>query len=398
MNYYFDNDNPEISEHFARRNFDIRTKGGIFMDQKVTIDVLCIIAECILEYLKSNEEPFSINDIRSNKKSEELIVNLFKKPKINKAGREYDKFFSQPIKMLAYAGILTESKNSEGRGNVYEVANTNILKFIAIRDRNALIFITQHLKKVLTDSEIMPLFRSFLDAQSAKSFTKLKNGYIQYINKNTPKKTALEVSRIFTKVLNPLAFINESLGTRGGMLSESVITLDELHYNRQNWRDKLRDKSLTRAEAAKLFPKIKANKTRKYNVDKAKRKVKELHDVTEVHRFKTYKGRQVHHIFMESEFPMLADLIENLIILTPTQHLHRAHPGNKTRIVDDDYQIICLLSKLDSIEMNIEDNENDYSKNVFVYVLNTGFETDFFDTDMNFEEIKHRILQFKGKP
>ena len=368
------------------------------MDQKVTIDVLCIIAECILEYLKSNEEPFSINDIRSHKKSEELIVKLFKKPKIKKAGREYDKFFSQPIKMLAYAGILTESKNPEGRGNVYEVANMNILKFIAIRDRNALIFITQYLEKVLTDSEIMPLFRSFLDAQSAKSFTKLKDGYIQYINNNTPKKTALEASRIFTKVLNPLAFIDEKFGMRKGALSPSVITFDELHYNRQNWRDKLRNKSLTRAKAAKFFPKIKANKTRKHNVDKAKRKVSELHDVTEVHRFEAYKGRQIHHIFMESEFPMLADLIENLIILTPNQHLHRAHPGNKTRIVDDDYQRICLLSKLDSIEMNIRDNKNDYSKNVFVYVLNTGFETDFFNTDMDFEEIKHRILQCKGKP
>ena len=249
MNYDFENDNPDISKHFAGRNFDIRTHDGIFMDQKVTIDVLCIIAECILEYLKSNEEPFSINDIRSHKRSEELIVKLFKKPKIKKAGREYDKFFSQPIKMLAYAGILTESK--KGGKNAYKVENMNILKFIAKQDKNALIFITQYLKKVLTDSEIMPLFRSFFDAQSPDSFTKLKDGYIQYINNNTPKKTKREVSRIFTKVLNPLAFINKSRGTRGGRLSKTDITFDELHYNRQNWRDKHKDKSLTRAEAAR---------------------------------------------------------------------------------------------------------------------------------------------------
>ena len=146
MNYYFEDDKPEIREHFAGRNFDIKTNHGIFMDQKVTIDVLCVVAECILEYLKSNEEPFSLDDIRSNKKSEKLVVSIFGKPSINKADNEYDKFFSQPVKMLTYAGILTEIK--KGRGNVYEVANMNILKFIAIRDRNALIFITQYLKKV----------------------------------------------------------------------------------------------------------------------------------------------------------------------------------------------------------------------------------------------------------
>ena len=101
---------------------------------------------------------------------------------------------------------------------------------------------------------------------------------------------------------------------------------------------------------------------------------------------------------MESEFPTLVDLIENLIILTPNQHLYGAHPGNTTGSVDDDYQRICLLSKLDSIEMNIRDNKNDYSKDAFVYVLNTGFGTDFFSTNMDFEEIKHRILQCKGKP
>ena len=96
-----------IDIHFNGVDLDIRKHGlGTFMDQKVTPDVVSGVAECILEYLKTNEEPFTINDIRYHDYSNQLVKEVFNKPDVQKAENEYDKFFSQPIKMFAYAGIL----------------------------------------------------------------------------------------------------------------------------------------------------------------------------------------------------------------------------------------------------------------------------------------------------
>lgn len=95
---------------------------------------------------------------------------------------------------------------------------------------------------------------------------------------------------------------------------------------------------------------------------------------------------------MESEFPQIADSPENIIVLTPNQHFYRAHPNNKTSVIDKKYQTICLISKLDSIEINNRAGQIDYSLEEFVNVLNVGFETDFFNIGMDYEEIKHQIM------
>lgn len=64
----------------------------------------------------------------------------------------------------------------------------------------------------------------------------------------------------------------------------------------------------------------------------------------------------------------------------------------KTSVIDEKYQAICLISKLDSIEINNRSGESDYSLEDFIDVLNTGFETDNFNTGMDYEEIKHQIM------
>ena len=120
-----------------------------------------------------------------------------------------------------------------------------------------------------------------------------------------------------------------------------------------------------------------------YTVDD-KKFVRKIQPFSEIHRFEQYPGLQAHHIFMESEFPQIADLPENIIILTPNQHYYRAHPNNKTSVIDEKYQAICLMSKLDSIEINNRSGEGDYSLEDFIDVLNTGFETEHFNTGMDY--------------
>ena len=70
-----------------------------------------------------------------------------------------------------------------------------------------------------------------------------------------------------------------------------------------------------------------------------------------------------------------------------------AHPENKTSVADLDYRIVCLLCKLDSIEMNFREGRDDYSLTEFVNVLNTGLSTSDFNDRMSYEEIKFQIMK-----
>ena len=44
----------------------------------------------------------------------------------------------------------------------------------------------------------------------------------------------------------------------------------------------------------------------------------------------TVKATQAHHIFAQSDYPDIADYVENLIMLTPNQLFTMAHPKNNT--------------------------------------------------------------------
>jgi hypothetical protein len=57
---------------------------------------------------------------------------------------------------------------------------------------------------------------------------------------------------------------------------------------------------------------------------------------------------------MKSEFPKLADYVENLILLTSSQHSVKAHPSNNTRVIDKNYQLLLLLVKLDNIKKSLD--------------------------------------------
>ena len=102
---------------------------------------------------------------------------------------------------------------------------------------------------------------------------------------------------------------------------------------------------------------------------------------------------QVHHIFPKSQFPQIAHYVENLILLTATQHNTKAHPNNKTQQVNKDYQLVCLLAKADSIENSLlQFGEKYYRKESFVYVINTGLTVEF-SIVLSFKDIKTKLVQ-----
>ena len=96
-----------------------------------------------------------------------------------------------------------------------------------------------------------------------------------------------------------------------------------------------------------------------------------------------------------SQYPEIAHYLENLILLTATQHFTKAHPDNKTQTVNKDYQLTCLLAKADTIKRSLNTvGEKYYRKESFVFVINTGLETTEFLTTENLEDIKTKLIHF----
>ena len=397
----------KLSEHFSNYNLDVRFSGDArFMDQKVTPDVLFANAICILEYVEDDIDiEFTTKDIWESPFASKEVKIIFQKPDVlnSRASSEYDKFFAQPLKMLAYAKVLTLVK--KGNRNYFKINRLDLLEFITIRERNSLTFIIEYLKKVLSDSGLWPLFERFYNTKSNHDFVALKDGFKDFIYDYTKinRSNIHEPSRIFTKIINPLAYHFNSLGTKGGFLSKDVISREELMYNRRNWRDIVKRKAETREEF-ELRKQYEQNKIENIKVarkvmsmQQAKKMiVKRNNGISEVHdNLSVGLATQVHHIFPINEHPELDSFVENLILLTATQHSTKAHPRNNTRIVDKAYQYICLMSKCNSIQISCEElNDGFYSKHDLIFVLNEGISVVDFKEKDSFMEITDKLTEF----
>lgn len=400
--------NDIYQSFLEQHDYDVRkTNDARWIDQKCTFDVINIISDCILEYIGddlSNE--FTISDIWHNEYTRENVIEIFSKsdPEL-KAENEYDKYFSQPIKLLSYSKVLNVRK--EKNKYYFSVNNIDILEKIALRPTNALNFLFNYISKVLSDSNIMNLFDDFFNIQTKESYKNLKDSFIRFTIKNTNINGDTECGRIFTKIINPLAFkLKKKGGTQRGRILKSVITLNDLQYNRSNWRDELsgKEKFITRSEHEPTVEQFKARAMANYTINKAKKAVHKFNDKyfnskSEILQpNEIVNATQAHHIFAQADFPSIADFVENLIMLTPNQHFSMAHPNNNTQYIDKDFQYICLISKSTTIYKDLmnESNNKLYDFDDYKIVLNTGLETqDFSKVEyLDFASIVDKIDYF----
>lgn len=58
-------DNTTIQKFLDEHDYDIRkTHNGRWIDQKCTMDVVCLVSDCIVEYTSNREDKrFTVNDI-----------------------------------------------------------------------------------------------------------------------------------------------------------------------------------------------------------------------------------------------------------------------------------------------------------------------------------------------
>lgn len=386
-----------LKQHFDQIDLDIRKKApgySRFMDQKVTPDVLSFIADCIINFLggKNAGTTFVVGDIWKFSYFIKNTVAVFGKPSPENetVGSEYDKFIAQPLKTLAFAKVLEEKK--VGRKNTYTVLRSDILEYISQNERNAWNFLVVYIEKVLSDSGFIDKLESYKakgNTLKPEDFEALKNAFQAFMRGFTEINGDTEINRIFPKVLNPYSAFYQIPGTEKGRMTPGRFIYPDLMYNRENFRDIGKDKTLSRQEVLREIteqPEVVI-----YRVQKAKNIIKRHHTSSEVKdSLAIGAATQVHHIFPEHEFPEISDYIENLILLTPQQHNTRAHPDNKTQTIDLEYQKECLLSKIDSINLSTKRGDDLYSKERFIHVVNTGYSLDL-STNTDFEELKKVI-------
>ena len=173
-------------------------------------------------------------------------------------------------------------------------------------------------------------------------------------------------------------------------ISKDIITQDMIMYNQRNWRDILSEKpkDMTRIEYEVTLPKPSEDCMTTYRINRAKKNLRRFNDQYRNGKTEVYDERhikdpatQMHHIFPASDYPAIADYLENLIALTPTQHYTYAHPNNNTQYIDRAYQYVCLISKTGTIRDNLlGKNKAPIIYDFYLYqtVLNTGLGTEEF--------------------
>lgn len=388
-----------IDKFLSQFDLDVRKTGDArFADQKCTPDVICFIADCILNVVQPGQT-FTVGDIWDSQYFIKNAVAVFGKPIPTNptAKHEYDKFIQQPLRLLGSAHVLNVVKS--GNSNVYSIADEDMLDYISRRERNTFNFLYCYFRKVMEDSGMWKYFEEFIEKSihgnaSKSDYMYLRNKFIRFMIGNTNINTEVEVRRIFPKILNIFAVDNGICGSERGTLSKHTFTFSDLMYNRKNWRDINKEKSMTRQEAADEAIDTQQEEFSKYYVQKAISLIRKIQHESEVHdQWSNGPATHVHHIFPRSQFPQIAHYVENLILLTATQHNTKAHPNNNTHIVDRDYQLVLLLAKSETIEKSLAKvGDKYYRKESFVYVINVGLDKDISAT-LSFADIRTMLIQ-----
>lgn len=382
----------EIMQYLNQFDLDIRkSHDARFVDQKCTPDIVCFMADCVLNMI-ATKPVFVINDVWDTQYFIQNTRVIFNKPWANskEAYNEYNKVLSQPLKLLAYAHILNVEMVD---GTLtFSVENEDILDYISRKDRNAYNFLFCYFSKVLTDSGFIKYieeYRRNWQKNLKEARETVYSRYIRLIFGNTPSHSRLDITRMFHKVFNIFAAEYNMPGSSG----KYARTYSDLMYNRVNWRDINKDKSITRQQAGCTAQNEKQEVINMYYVQKAITLLKKIQTGSEVHdAWSNGEATHAHHIFPKAQFPEIAHYIENLILLTATQHNSKAHPNNRTQEINRDYQLVCLLAKADTIEKSLKHvGERYYRKESFIYVINVGLSTELSMT-LTFDGIKKELI------
>lgn len=360
-----------------------------WFDQKVTYDNLAIVSGAVKAFLDLKATTpntwFDRQDIQKVASLNANMVRDYGKPAVTEksAANEYDKFISQNLNVLAHAGIL-ESKNTRPRRYKLNKKNRDVLDLIAGNETESTKFLIEYLEWALRQFNWWRHVETYLksahtkeDMQELKQkFTNLAIDTIKLGTRGS-KSPDVEAGRIFSKVINPIAYKHLVPGIERGHVSYAAPSKYDLTYNRPNWRDAAnrKPKTLTRKQYQEKLEKKYEDERNGYAATKVMREIRDrANGQPEIPDSSNVKATHVHHIFPRSEYPELADKPENLIALTPGQHLGQAHPNGNTGKIDAKYQRECVSQKLETIRDSVDTGDTFYSYDTFAKILQIGWD------------------------
>jgi len=388
----------EFSEKYFRGLDLTKTskKTGIHFEQKITPDLLWCIAQVILSITGDNNSMiFSDKEIRTSRVFDSLMKDYFSKPGQEKdTENEYNKISSYQLGLLTYSCVL---KQVGQRPKQYQIEEIEILRFIASSELNSIKFLGFYVDKFLKDNRLLEILKNYEKQPIQSNYIKAKAEYLKWARINTkvrgldPKHS----NRVFNKIFNIFTYTHKLPGELRARIMHGTCPYFFLIYNQPNFRDIKKPFGISRHVFYKSFV-IKADKRVQIQirVRQVKQEVKERHQNSEVQELKWgYKkdiGIAAHRILMESEYPEFAFFRENVIVLTPGQHFSFAHPKGNTQMVDEKFQIVCLLAKLKSIEYSINKKDSFYKLKNLILILNKRFNWNL-DEKMNIKTIRNKL-------
>lgn len=368
-----------FKEYFKNRNLKKVPKIGIHYEQKTTPDLLWCIAQVVLDISKgSRKKIFSDKeDVRKSQIFNVLMQDYFSKPPQENAENEYNKVSSYQLGLLTYAGILKQISNHPKK---YRIEDLNSLEFIAVNDLNASKFLTEYTDKFLRDNGLWEVFDNYQQTPSQYNHLKAKEAYWEWAKINTAVKgnNRKHTYRVFNKMFNVFCYKNRIPGEDSSNITTGPCPYSFLIYNRENFRDKDKPQSMTRQEYAKqVLSEIDRDGVVATLLQKAKDSVKQKYQDSEITNSKfgyaADSGVHIHHILPQHSYSEYSLARENLIALTPGQHLSFAHIRANTNSIDPLFQAICLKAKLINITTSIKNEEDFYDYNAFISIVNTCY-------------------------
>ena len=378
-----------VMPSFYAGRFDSSFAGGVrWFDQKVTFGNIAEVANAVLSTVTLGKlDDFTRKDIQNSASFNNAIQRDYGKPSLTdeSAANEYDKFISQNLIVLAYSGILS-SATKNGKKRIYKIRDREMLERIAGNEKESREFLIEYIEWVLKQFGWWSHVKRYIESEHSQTdMDHLKDAFTNLaidtmkLGSRGSARPEVEAGRIFNKVINLVAYANLVPGIERGRVMKTPPRTFELSYNRPNWRDiaSKKPKRMTRKAYEEQLEQAAASSIVESVMTSAMRKVKNYQQgVSEVPDSTGVKATHIHHMFPKHAFPDLADMLENLIALTPGQHLGIAHPDGNTQKIDLVFQRTCLNQKLESIKKSIDEDEDIYSYENFATVLQIGWGID----------------------
>jgi hypothetical protein len=377
---------------FKNKSLKKIPKVGIHFEQKTTPDLLWCVAQVILDITK-NDHSYIFSDKEDVRKSpifNNLMQDYFSKPPQSQAEDEYNKVSSYQLGLMVFAGLLEEVGERPKR---FKILNREALEYIALNDLNASKFLTEYTEKFAKDNGLLLSFERYRSNPTQQNYVQCKEDYWRWARINTDVRTnnPQHSYRVYNKIFNVLCYKNRVQGQYHSNISDGPCPYSYLIYNRDNFRDKDKPTGMTRqAYIDTVFSDIDQEGVVATLLKKAKESIARKYGDSEIKDpelgYLPENGIHVHHIIPISYNAKFSLVRENLIALTPGQHLSYAHARGNTKIVTPKYQAICLNKKLEHITSSLSAGEDFYNYSNFIDVVNACYSWDL-DHETTSEEL-----------